>query len=100
MSSPAVPNTWIKEVFATVAVPPVTVTAPPLMRIVPAASRLTTIVLLRLSSNTESRPAVGEKLAFIAIGSSFQGYDKRRFASDNSLEFRVFKYSAQTCAVA
>src|SRR4029079_5908095 len=37
------------------------------MRILPAASRLTTIVLLRLSSNTESRPAVGEKLALIAI---------------------------------
>ena len=29
---PPVPNTWIKEVLATVAVPPVTVTAPPLMK--------------------------------------------------------------------
>ena len=44
-----------------------TVTAPPLTRIVPAASRLTMIVLLRSSPNTDSKPAPGEKLAVIAI---------------------------------
>ena len=67
VSLPPVPNTWMKEVLATVAGPPVTVTAPPLTKIVPAASRLTTIVLLRLSSNTDRMPEPGEKLALIAM---------------------------------
>jgi hypothetical protein len=33
----------------------------------PAASRLTKIVLSRLSPNTDSKPALGEKLALIAM---------------------------------
>ena len=40
MSLPPRPNAWIKLVFATVGVPPVTGTAPPFTRIAPAALRL------------------------------------------------------------
>ena len=66
MSLPPRPNTWIRLVFATVAVPPTMDTAPPLTRIVPAASRLTVTLLSRLSPRTVSTPAPGEKTAVTA----------------------------------
>ena len=66
-SLPPWPKTWITAVLATVAWPPATATAPPLTSMVPAASRLTVMVLLRLSPNTDSKPAAGEKLALIAM---------------------------------
>ena len=40
VSLPPWPNTWIRLVFATVGVPPMTGTAPPLTRMLPAALRL------------------------------------------------------------
>src|SRR5438046_6262087 len=46
----------MSEVFATVAAPPVSGTAPPLTRICPAASRLTTIVLFWASPTTDRMP--------------------------------------------
>src|SRR5215212_6366370 len=52
-------------VLATVGVPPVTATAPPLMRMVPAALRLSVIVLSSSSPNTVSLPA--EKDALTAM---------------------------------
>ena len=44
-------GSWL--VLATVGVPPVMATAPPLMRMFPAASRLSVMVLSRLSPNTD-----------------------------------------------
>ena len=44
--------------FATVGVPPTTATAPPLTRMVPAASRLTAMLLSRESPDTLSVPAL------------------------------------------
>ena len=54
-------------VLATVGCRPMMDTAPPLMRMLPAASRLATMVLSRLSPNTDSTPELGEKLALIAM---------------------------------
>ena len=54
-------------VLATVGVPPVTATAPPLMRIVPAASRLSVMVLSRLSPKAVRTCADGLKVAVMAI---------------------------------
>ena len=59
VSLPPWPNTWIRAVLATVGVPPVTATAPPLTRIWPAALRLTSMVLSRLSPKTVRVPAAG-----------------------------------------
>ncbi len=61
------PNTWISPVLATVGWPPTTATAPPLMRMFPAASRLAMIVLSWLSSITDSTPVGAEKLAVVAM---------------------------------
>src|SRR4051812_25546263 len=57
----------MRLVLATAGVPPSIVTAPPLMRIFPAASREILIELPRLSPNTDSTPAPGLKLEVIAI---------------------------------
>ena len=46
VSLPPRPKTWMSEVLATVGVPPTTAMAPPLTRILPAASRLTVIVVV------------------------------------------------------
>src|SRR4051794_41829759 len=58
-------------VLPTAAAPPATVTAPPLTRSLPAASRLTVMLLLRLSPNTLSVPllnvAVTAALALMAV---------------------------------
>src|ERR1700722_2774469 len=51
----------MSAVLATVASPPLTETAPPLMRMWPAASRLTTILLSRLAPKTDRMPAAGVK---------------------------------------
>ena len=71
VSLPAWPKTWMSEVLATVGVPPTTAMAPPLTRILPAASRLTVMLLLRLSPNTLSVPAlnvaVTAALALMAV---------------------------------
>ena len=66
MSLPPWPKTWIRLVLATVGVPPRIATAPPLTRIVPAALRLTVIVLSRASPKTVRMPAAGEKVAVTA----------------------------------
>ena len=58
----------ISEVLATVGVPPTTVTAPPLTRIVPAALRLIVIVLLRLSPLTASTPLLKLELTAALAG--------------------------------
>ena len=60
VSLPPCPKTWISAVLATVGVPPVTATAPPLTRILPAASRLTTIELLAASPKTVSTPLLND----------------------------------------
>ena len=67
LSLPAWPNTCIRVVLATVGWPPMTETAPPLMRICPAALRLRVMVLSRLSPKTDSTPELGMKLAVIAM---------------------------------
>src|SRR5262245_55608799 len=54
----------MSEVLATVGVPPVIETAPPLTRISPAALRLTTMELFRASPRTVNVPA--EKVAVTA----------------------------------
>ena len=54
------------SVLATVACPPLIATAPPLTRSVPAASRLTTIVLFAGIADDRSKPAAGENVAVIA----------------------------------
>ncbi len=77
VSLPPWPNSCIMVVLATVGWPPWTATAPPLIRIRPAASRLTLMRSSKLSPNTDSRPALGEKLALIAIGWSFRGVARR-----------------------
>ena len=56
VSLPAPPTTEIDRVLATVGVPPVTATAPPFTRIVPAASRLITMVLFWASPTTVRTP--------------------------------------------
>src|SRR5262245_6943686 len=56
----------MSAVLATVGVPPVTCTAPPLTRIVPARLRLTVIVLLRASPKTVSVADDGRKVAVTA----------------------------------
>ena len=48
VSLPPWPKTWISAVFATGGVPPVTATAPPLTRMVPAALRLTVDVVVEV----------------------------------------------------
>jgi hypothetical protein len=58
----------MRDVFATVGVPPITGTAPPLIRIVPAALRLKVTVLPRPSPKTDRRLAPGMKVAVIAMG--------------------------------
>jgi hypothetical protein len=65
LSEPPRPNTVTRNVFATVGVPTGTFTAPPLTRILPAASRLMTIWLPRPSPSTVSAP-VGENDAVTA----------------------------------
>src|SRR6185436_340576 len=57
----------ISAVFSTVGWPPTAVTAPPLIRICPAALRLAVMVFLAVSPSTVSRPAPGMKVALIAI---------------------------------
>ena len=52
------PKTWISVVLATVGEAPTTATAPPLTRIVPTASRLTSMLLAALSPKTVSTPLV------------------------------------------
>ena len=54
--------------LATVGVPPMTATAPPLTRIVPAALRLTVSELSRLSPDTVSTPALK-----VAVTAAFAG---------------------------
>ena len=54
--------------LATVGVPPMTAIAPPFTRILPAASRLTTIELSALSPNTVSTPALN-----VAVVAAFAG---------------------------
>jgi len=56
VSLPPWPKTWMREVLATVGVPPATVMAPPLTRSLPAASRLTVMLLPALSPSTLSVP--------------------------------------------
>ena len=68
VSLPPRPKTWISEVLATVGVPPTTATAPPLTRILPAASRLIVIVLSRASPVTVSVPALN-----VAVVAAFAG---------------------------
>src|SRR5687768_7265753 len=63
----------MREVLATVGVPPSTATAPPLIRIVPAALRLKVTVLPRPSPKTDRRPTPGRKVAVIAMVSSQGG---------------------------
>src|SRR5579871_5938538 len=65
-SSPAWPNTWMSDVVETVGVPPRMATAPPLTRIVPAASRLMTMVLFSESPKTDSVCPAGENDAVTA----------------------------------
>ena len=72
VSLPPSPKTWIRPVLATVGVPPTTGTAPPLTRIVPAASRLNVMLLPLSSPSASSRLAARRKLAEIAIVSSFR----------------------------
>ena len=60
---PPSPKTWISVVLATVDVPPWTITAPPFTRIVPAASRETTMVLSCASPVTVSTPCAAENVA-------------------------------------
>jgi hypothetical protein len=75
-SSPPRPESWICVVFAMVGVPPTIGTAPPLMRMLPAASRLTAIVLSRLSPVAVNRPVAGSNLLETAISfvlSNIQG---------------------------
>ena len=67
-SLPPWPKTRISAVLATVGVPPTTVTAPPLTRIFPAASRLTAMLLSRVSPNTLSVPALK-----VAVTAAFAG---------------------------
>jgi hypothetical protein len=66
-SLPPWPNSCIRAVLATVAVPPKIVTAPPLTRRRPAALRLMVMLFSRSSPNTDRRPAPGVKLALIAM---------------------------------
>ena len=68
MSLPPRPKTWISAVLATVGVPPMTATAPPLTRIWPAALRLTAMLLSRLSPVTLSMP-----LLKVAVTAAFAG---------------------------
>jgi len=65
-SLPPCPNTSISAVLATVGLPPRTGTAPPLMRMFPAALRLTTMLLASASPNTVNTPAPGMNAAVTA----------------------------------
>src|SRR5262245_43305642 len=65
VSLPAWPKTSIRLVLATVGVPPVIGTAPPLTRMVPSATRLIVMLLPSPSPTTVSTPAL--KLAVTAI---------------------------------
>ena len=56
--------------LATVGVPPVFATAPPLIRILPAASRLTTIELSALSPDTVSTPLLNVALVAALAGAA------------------------------
>src|SRR5260370_23031812 len=58
-SLPSWPKTWMSVVLATVGAPPVTETAPPLTRMWPAMSRLTTMLLSKLSPKTDRTPVPG-----------------------------------------
>jgi hypothetical protein len=66
VSLPPRPWTWISAVLATVGVPPMTATAPPLTRMFPAALRLTTIELSSASPLTVSWPELGLNVAVVA----------------------------------
>src|SRR5262245_6668904 len=66
VSLPPWPNTWINAVLATVGEPPITGTAPPLTRMLPAALRLIVMVLFRLSPKTVSVPLDGKNDAVVA----------------------------------
>jgi hypothetical protein len=79
--STSCPETEIRLVLATVAVPPEIGTAPPLTRRFPAASRLVSIVLSRSSPIVVSTPATGSKLLVIAIVYPFEGLSQRACAS-------------------
>ena len=80
MSLPPRPKTWISEVLATVGVPPTTATAPPLTRIWPAASRLTVMLLSRLSPMTVSTPAAKLAVAAALAGTVVTAQARRRRA--------------------
>ncbi len=67
-SWPPRPKTRISDVLATVGVPPMTGTAPPLTRILPAASRLIVSELSRLSPVALSTPALK-----VAVTAAFAG---------------------------
>src|SRR5262249_16417451 len=66
VSLPFKPNAWIRLVLATVGVPPLIATAPPLTWIEPVASRLITLLLSFASPVTVPIPAVGLKRAVTA----------------------------------
>src|SRR5262245_51486659 len=68
-SLPPCPNAWMSDVLATVGVPPVIDTAPPLTRRAPAAFRLITMLLFWLSPMIVSISATGEKTAVTDINS-------------------------------
>jgi hypothetical protein len=64
------PNTRIEDVFATVGVPPMTATAPPFTRILPAVSRLITIELPALSPVTVSTPPLNVAVVAALAGTA------------------------------
>ena len=66
VSWPPRPNVWIRAVLATVGVPPTTAIAPPLTRILPAASREIVIELSAPSPKTLSTPVLGVNVAVVA----------------------------------
>src|SRR6476661_5607250 len=69
-------------VFATVGVPPLMATAPPLTSSLPAALRLTSIVLLTLSPMTESTPALNDAVtAGVMRSPNCSNVAKRHMAS-------------------
>ena len=68
MSWPSRPKTRISAVLATVGVPPVTATAPPFTRILPAALRLIAIELLAASPKTVSTPLLNVEVVAALAG--------------------------------
>jgi hypothetical protein len=74
VSLPALPKTEIDVVLATVGVPPLTGTAPPLTRMFPAASRLTEMALSTALPFTVRTPAANEaETPFTAFGAACAG---------------------------